>query len=164
MANVVRSFCTVAPATVAPLHYSNSCLMLNNASFSCSPSAASFHCQASRGIFPRTWSLRCFSDWWWMFHRPALFCVVCLMLLCFGVCVVLYSSQLGGTLSFGMSAKPFSNSTEPLRCLWEETKQATTDLYPCGEFQTMYRVIDSCPLTKIHGSLVQLQSVDDGLE
>jgi len=39
--------------------------------------------------------------------------------------------------------------------------QAATDLCPCGEKQTMSDIVDSCPLSKLNGSLSQLQSDDD---
>jgi len=39
--------------------------------------------------------------------------------------------------------------------------QAVTDLCPCGEKQTMFHIVHSCPLSKINGSLSQLHSADD---
>ena len=36
-----------------------------------------------------------------------------------------------------------------------------TDLCPCGETQTMSHVVESCPLTKLNGSLSGLHSVDE---
>jgi len=34
-----------------------------------------------------------------------------------------------------------------------------TDLCPCGETQTMSQIAESCPLTKLNGSLSRLHSV-----
>jgi len=39
--------------------------------------------------------------------------------------------------------------------------QAATDLCPCCEKQTMSHIVDSCPPTKLNGSLSQLRSADD---
>jgi len=36
-----------------------------------------------------------------------------------------------------------------------------TDLCPCGETQTMFHIVESCPLTKLNGSLSWLHSVDE---
>ena len=36
-----------------------------------------------------------------------------------------------------------------------------TDLCPCGETQMMSHIVESCPLTKLNGSLSQLHSVDE---
>jgi len=36
-----------------------------------------------------------------------------------------------------------------------------TDLCPCGETQTMFHIVESCPLTKLNGSLSRLHSVDE---
>ena len=36
-----------------------------------------------------------------------------------------------------------------------------TDLCSCGETQTMFYVVKSCPLTKLNGGLSQLHSADD---
>ena len=35
-----------------------------------------------------------------------------------------------------------------------------TDLCPCGETQTMFHIVESCPLTKLNGSLSRLHSAD----
>ena len=35
-----------------------------------------------------------------------------------------------------------------------------TDLCPCGETQTMCHIVESCPLTKLNGSLCRLRCVD----
>ena len=35
-----------------------------------------------------------------------------------------------------------------------------TDLCPCGKTQTMSNIVESCPLTKLNGSLSRLHSVD----
>ena len=35
-----------------------------------------------------------------------------------------------------------------------------TDLYPCGETQTMSHIVESCPLTKLNGGLSRLHSAD----
>jgi len=37
-----------------------------------------------------------------------------------------------------------------------------TDLCPCGETQTMSHIVESCPLTKLNGSLSRLHSADEG--
>jgi len=39
--------------------------------------------------------------------------------------------------------------------------QAVTDLCRCGEKKTMSHIVDSCPVTKLNGSLSQLHSADD---
>jgi len=39
--------------------------------------------------------------------------------------------------------------------------QTDTDLCPCGEKQTMSHIVNSCPLSKLNGSLSQLHSADD---
>jgi len=39
--------------------------------------------------------------------------------------------------------------------------QAATDWCPCGENQTMSHIVDSCPLSKLNGSLSQLHTADD---
>jgi len=36
-----------------------------------------------------------------------------------------------------------------------------TDLCPCGETQTMFHIVESCPLTKLNGGLSQLHSADE---
>jgi len=36
-----------------------------------------------------------------------------------------------------------------------------TDLCPCGETQTMSRIAESCPLTKLNGGLSRLHSADE---
>ena len=36
-----------------------------------------------------------------------------------------------------------------------------TDLCSCGETQTMYHIVESCPLTKLNGGLSQLHYADD---
>jgi len=36
-----------------------------------------------------------------------------------------------------------------------------TDLCPCGETQTMSHIVESCPLTKVNGSLSRLHSADE---
>jgi len=36
-----------------------------------------------------------------------------------------------------------------------------TDLYPCGETQTMSHIVEFCPLTKLNGGLFQLHSADE---
>ena len=36
-----------------------------------------------------------------------------------------------------------------------------TDLCPCGKTQTMSHIVESCPLTKLNGSLSRLQSADE---
>ena len=36
-----------------------------------------------------------------------------------------------------------------------------TDLCPCGETQTMSRIVESCPLTKLNGGLSRLHSADE---
>jgi len=38
-----------------------------------------------------------------------------------------------------------------------------TDLCPCGETQTMSHIVESCPLTKLNGSLSRLHSADEDL-
>jgi len=38
---------------------------------------------------------------------------------------------------------------------------ADTDLCPCGETQTMSHIVESCPVTKLNGSLPRLHSVDE---
>ena len=35
------------------------------------------------------------------------------------------------------------------------------DLCPCGETQTMFHIVESCPLTKLNGSLSRLHSADE---
>ena len=35
-----------------------------------------------------------------------------------------------------------------------------TDLCPCGETQTMFHIVESCPLTKLNGILSRLHSAD----
>jgi len=39
--------------------------------------------------------------------------------------------------------------------------QAATDWCPCGKKQTMFHIVDTCPLTKLNGGLSQLHSADD---
>jgi len=39
--------------------------------------------------------------------------------------------------------------------------QADTDLCPCGEKQMMSHFVDSCPLSKLNGGLLQLHSAGD---
>ena len=36
-----------------------------------------------------------------------------------------------------------------------------TDLYPCGETQTMSHIVEPCPLTKLNGGLSRLHSADE---
>jgi len=36
-----------------------------------------------------------------------------------------------------------------------------TDLCPCGEIQTMFHIVESCLLTKLHGGLSRLHSADE---
>ena len=36
-----------------------------------------------------------------------------------------------------------------------------TDLCPCGETQTIFHIVESCPLTKLNGSLSRLHSADE---
>jgi len=36
-----------------------------------------------------------------------------------------------------------------------------TDLCPCGETQTMSHIVESCPPTKLNGSLSRLHSADE---
>ena len=36
-----------------------------------------------------------------------------------------------------------------------------TDLCPCGEIQTMFHIVESCPLTKLNGGLSRLHSADE---
>ena len=36
-----------------------------------------------------------------------------------------------------------------------------TDLCPCGETRTMFHIAESCPLTKLNGSLSRLHSADE---
>jgi len=36
-----------------------------------------------------------------------------------------------------------------------------TDLCPCGETQTMFHSVESCPLTKLNGGLSRLHSADE---
>ena len=36
-----------------------------------------------------------------------------------------------------------------------------TDLCPCGEIQTMSHIVESCPLTILHGSLSRLHTLDE---
>ena len=36
-----------------------------------------------------------------------------------------------------------------------------TDLCPCGETQTMFHIVESCPLTKLNGGLSRLHSADE---
>jgi len=36
-----------------------------------------------------------------------------------------------------------------------------TDLCPCGETQTMFNIVESCPLTKLNGGLSRLHSADE---
>ena len=38
---------------------------------------------------------------------------------------------------------------------------ADTDLCPCGKTQTMSRIVKSCPVTKLNGSLSRLHSADE---
>ena len=42
--------------------------------------------------------------------------------------------------------------------LWN---QAATDLCPCGEKQTMFHIVNSCPQMNLNGGLSQLHSADD---
>ena len=35
-----------------------------------------------------------------------------------------------------------------------------TELCPCGETQTMSRIVESCPMTKLNGGLSRLHSAD----
>jgi len=56
--------------------------------------------------------------------------------------------------------EPFSHRTGTLLCLQKE--MATyTDLCPCGETQTMFHIVESCPLTKLNGGLSWLHSADE---
>jgi len=43
----------------------------------------------------------------------------------------------------------------------EKWNQTATDLYPCGEKQTMSHIVDSCPLSKLNGGLSHLHSDED---
>ena len=43
----------------------------------------------------------------------------------------------------------------------EDRSLTDTDLCPCGETQTMFHIVESCPLTKINGGLSQLHSADE---
>ena len=36
-----------------------------------------------------------------------------------------------------------------------------TDLCPCGETQTMFHIVESCPLAKLNGGLSRLHSADE---
>jgi len=36
-----------------------------------------------------------------------------------------------------------------------------TDMCPCGETQTMFHIVKSCPWTKLNGDLDRLHSVDE---
>jgi len=40
-------------------------------------------------------------------------------------------------------------------------KWRLTDLCPCGETQMMFHIVESCPLTKLNGSLSRLHSADE---
>ena len=44
------------------------------------------------------------------------------------------------------------------RRIWRLTD---TDLCPCGETQTMFHIVESCPLTKLNGGLSRLHSADE---
>ena len=44
---------------------------------------------------------------------------------------------------------------------WFKSPLTDTDLCHCGETQTMSHIVESCPLTKLNGSLSRLHSVDD---
>jgi len=48
--------------------------------------------------------------------------------------------------------------TSACRRKWRLTD---TDLCPCGETQTMSYIVESCPLTKLNGSLSRLHSADE---
>jgi len=61
-----------------------------------------------------------------------------------------------------VSTEPFLHGTGTLQCLQKE--MATyTDLFPCGETQTMSHIVESCPLTKLNGGLSRLHSAADQL-
>jgi len=55
-----------------------------------------------------------------------------------------------------------------LNCFWtaqrhcgackKKWNQTATDLYPCGEKQTMSHIVDSCPLTQLSGGLSHLRN------
>jgi len=65
----------------------------------------------------------------------------------------------------------FSNQWSLLNRFWtahghcgackKKWNQAATDLYPCNEKQTISHIVDSCPLSKLNGGLLQLHSADD---
>jgi len=57
----------------------------------------------------------------------------------------------------------FSFRTEQGHCGACRRKWRLTDndLCPCGETQTMSHIVESCPLTKLNGSLSRLHSADE---
>jgi len=59
-----------------------------------------------------------------------------------------------------VSAESFSHGTETLLCLQKEM-ETYTDLCPCGETQTMFHIVEFCPLTKLNGGLSRLHFVDE---
>jgi len=55
-------------------------------------------------------------------------------------------------------ASPFLDYTGSLCGAYKKKwNQAATDLCPCSEIQTMYHIVDSCPLMKLNGGF----SADD---
>ena len=59
-----------------------------------------------------------------------------------------------------VSAEPFSHRTGTLLCL-QKKMETYTDLCPCGETQTMFHIVEFCPLTKLNGGLSRLHFVDE---
>jgi len=53
--------------------------------------------------------------------------------------------------------------TEQVHCgaCRKKWRLTDTDLCPCGETQTMFHIVESCPLTKLNGSLSRLYSADE---
>ena len=43
----------------------------------------------------------------------------------------------------------------------EQGRLTDTDLFPCGETQTMSHIVESCPPTKLNGGLSRLHSADE---
>jgi len=61
-----------------------------------------------------------------------------------------------------MSHEPLSHGTGTLQCLQKEMATCRHwSVCPCGETMTMSHIVETCPLTKLYGSLSRLLSADD---
>jgi len=60
-----------------------------------------------------------------------------------------------------VSAEPFSHGQGDCGACRRKWQLTDTDLCPCGKTQTISHIVESCPLTKLNGSLSRLHSADE---